>query len=44
LAYTACEARKQHRVLKNIPDNEKSDWLADQKYPADYFHVQLIKA
>jgi hypothetical protein len=31
------------RLLKNIPDNEITDWLQDQKYPDDYFHVQLIK-
>ena len=32
------------RVLKNIPDKEIKNWLQDQKYPADYFHVQLVKA
>lgn len=32
------------RVLKNIPDKAISRWLRDQNYPADYFHVQLIKA
>lgn len=32
------------RVLKNIPDKEIKNWLQDQMYPADYFHVQLVKA
>ncbi len=32
------------RVLKNIPDKEIKTWLQNQKYPHDYFHVQLVKA
>lgn len=32
------------RVLKKIPDNEIKGWLQQQQYPADYFHIQLIKA
>jgi hypothetical protein len=32
------------RVLKNIPNNEIKSWLQVQKYPADYFHIQLVKA
>ncbi|NOT38114.1 MAG: DUF3667 domain-containing protein [Saprospiraceae bacterium] len=32
------------RVLKNIPNNEIKNWLQEQKYPTDYFHIQLVKA
>jgi hypothetical protein len=34
----------KQRVLKTIPDNEIKNWLDDQKYPSDYFHIQLVKA
>lgn len=34
----------RQRVLKTIPDNEIKSWLQDLNYPADYFHVQLVKA
>jgi hypothetical protein len=32
------------RILKNIPNNEIKSWLLGQNYPADYFHIQLVKA
>lgn len=32
------------RALKKIPDHEIKGWLQQQQYPADFFHVQLIKA
>jgi len=32
------------RVLKTIPGNEIRSWLQDQNYPANYFHIQLVKA
>lgn len=32
------------RALKSIPNNEIKKWLQEQKYPDDYFHVQLVKA
>lgn len=34
----------RQRVLKYIPDNEIKSWLQNQNYPADYFHIQLVKA
>jgi hypothetical protein len=37
-------ALSSQRVLKNIPDNEIKNWLQNQNYPTDYFHIQLIKA
>ena len=36
-------ASKQ-RALKNISNNEIKSWLKNQNYPADYFHIQLVKA
>lgn len=32
------------KELKTIPNNQIKSWLQGQKYPADYFHIQLIKA
>jgi hypothetical protein len=32
------------RSLKNIPNNEIKSWLQEQRYPDDFFHVQLVKA
>jgi len=32
------------RALKSIPNNEIKKWLQEQKYPDDFFHVQLVKA
>lgn len=32
------------RILKNISNNEIKNWLQNQNYPTDYFHIQLIKA
>ncbi|MBK9109685.1 MAG: DUF3667 domain-containing protein [Saprospiraceae bacterium] len=34
----------KQRELKYIPDHKIKDWLKEQNYPADYFHIQLIKA
>ncbi|MBK9735078.1 MAG: DUF3667 domain-containing protein [Saprospiraceae bacterium] len=34
----------RQRLIKNMPDSEIKSWLQDQKYPTDYFHIQLVKA
>ena len=36
--------KSKQTVLKSIPDNNIKSWLQDQKYPSNYFHIQLIKA